>query len=217
MLMHGRLLPIAAVITPAAISVITSQEITNALGTPRQLYFDPNHYSSLQTLVRSDYVGPLPDTLRTAYGSAMTGQILPIPAAHPNMSYNLDFIGPALRCDHADASVIHDVYEAYVDQVTVESQYYYIAWVPRARNRFQIITDVTDSTGSWSLDVESTDAAHLYIIPNTTISGPIFVGGIQKSLGAYCAFRIPRPLGMQIVQCLVPSVLLNFSFPSSND
>ena len=155
-LIHSRLLPIAAVITPATITVIGHQAITNTLSTPRQWYYDPSQYGNLQTVVRKDYLGPSPDTLRTAYGSAMTGQILPIPAAHPNMSYTLQFIGPALRCDAADSSLVNEVYEAYMDQLTsIEDAYRYIAWVPTTQGRLKL------TATNASLDIVSTDTAHL--------------------------------------------------------
>lgn len=59
------------------------------------------------------YQGPSPDTLRSAYGSAMTGQISSIPQNQPNMSYTLEFLGPALHCENADAAVISAVNGSY--------------------------------------------------------------------------------------------------------
>lgn len=172
--LRGRLLPIAAIITPAAIIVSPYQETRSLSSTPRQLYFDPTQYANLQTLDRTDYVGPSSDSLRTAFGSAMTGQQLVIPAAYPNISYTLNFLGPALQCDPAEASFVHEVYEAYLSQLSgIENQYRYIAWVPVAKGRLNL----TDS--SEPLDLVSTDTAHLYIIPNTSVAGPVFVGGIQ--------------------------------------
>lgn len=106
----------------------------------------------------------------------MTGQQLVIPSAYSDISYTLNFLGPALRCDPAEASFVHEVYEAYLRQLSgIENQYRYIAWVPVAKGRLNL----TDS--SEFLDLVSTDTAHLYIIPNTSVAGPISVGGIQIS------------------------------------
>ncbi|RDI82030.1 hypothetical protein Vi05172_g7793 [Venturia inaequalis] len=171
------LLPIAAVVTPATISVVLNQDVTTTKGTPPQLYFDPNQYGNLQTLVRADYLGPSSDTTRTAYGSALTGQILPIPASQSNLTYVLDFIGPAVRCEPASARFINDTYTAYRSQISqagVENEYHYISWVPIAGKKINL----TGATGT-TLDVVSTDAAHIYIIPNTSVSGPIYVGGME--------------------------------------
>ena len=94
-----RLLPIAAIITPATMTVVANQDITNLANDPPQLYFDHNEYASLQTQVRRDHVGLSADALRTAYASAVTGQILAISTGFPNIGYTLHFIRPALRCD----------------------------------------------------------------------------------------------------------------------
>lgn len=206
-LIRYRLLPIAAIITPASITVVAHQELATTPSTPRQLYYDPNQYGSLQTLVRTDYVGPSTDTLRTAYGSAMTGQILPIPAAQPNMSYTLQFVGPALRCDPADASLIQEVYDAYIDQLTgIEDQYHYIAWVPTTGGRLNL-TETSDG-----LDLVSTDAAHIYIIPNTSVAGPVYVGGIMVTPeDAHYGYQ-------DLLDCRLYNAsyqaFLNFSYPS---
>jgi hypothetical protein len=104
----------------------------------------------------------------------MTGQQLVIPAAYSNMSYTLKFLGPALRCDPAEASFVHEVYEAYLSGLArIKTEYRYIAWVPGTKGRLNL----TVSNGY--LDLVSTDTAHLYIIPNTSVAGPAFAGGIQ--------------------------------------
>lgn len=175
-----RFLPIAAIITPAAIIVSSYQETRSLSSTPRQLYFDPTRYASLQTLLVKDYVGPSSDPLRAAFGSAMTGQQLVIPAANSNMSYTLNFLGPALRCDPAEASFIREVYEAFLDQLADPiSQYRYIAWVPVDKG--QVNLNLTNN--GVFLDLVSTDTAHLYIIPNTSIAGPMFADGSDGSSG----------------------------------
>ncbi|OAL43468.1 hypothetical protein IQ07DRAFT_292964 [Pyrenochaeta sp. DS3sAY3a] len=172
------LLPIAAIITPATIIVVTAQNVLTSQGDPPQLYFDPHTYGNLQTSVRADYVGPSPDTLRTAFGTAMTGQILNIEQKQPNMTYNLEFLGPALRCDHADDALISEVFTSYKRYLSrIENQYRYIAWVPSkgSPGNLSFATGETMKT----LDMVSTDAAHIFVIPNTTIAGPISIGGIQ--------------------------------------
>ena len=158
--------------TPAARIVSPHQETRDLFSTPRQLYFNPTRYANLQTVVRRDYVGPSPDSLRTAFSSAMTGQQLAIPAAYSNMSYTLNFLGPALRCDPIEASFVHEVYAAYLSQLTgIENEFRYIAWVPVANNQLK------PSDSNTFLDLMSIDTAHLYVIPNTSSAGPIMVGG----------------------------------------
>ncbi|KAH8724907.1 hypothetical protein GQ44DRAFT_727405 [Phaeosphaeriaceae sp. PMI808] len=172
------LLPITAIVTPATMNVVTGENVLRLQGDPPQLYFDPNTYANLQTLVRSNYIGPSPDTLRTVFSSAMTGRILGIAQGHPNMTYTLQFLGPALRCDYADATLISNVYASYKRYLTgIENQYRYIAWVPSNNGRGNLSFATGENIAS--LDLESTDTAHIFFIPNTTSAGPNFVGGIQ--------------------------------------
>jgi hypothetical protein len=179
----SRLLPIAAIITPAAINVITTDHIMNVQRDPPQLYFDPNHYASLQTETNGAYVDPSPDTLRTAFGSAMTGQIQGIAQESPNMTYTLDFLGPALTCELADAAFIRSVYGSYMKDIGPDGYMYsYLSWVPsnpgglNSSNLTSMIKEIRPT-----LDVVSPDAAHIYVIPNTSFVGPIFVGQEQMS------------------------------------
>jgi len=93
------------------------------------------------------------------------------------MTYSLHFLGPALRCDHADDALIKDVYDSYMKYLArgVENQYRYIAWAPASHDR----ANLSFATGNEfdPLDIESSDAAHIYIIPNTSVAGPIYIGG----------------------------------------
>jgi hypothetical protein len=172
------LLPIAAVVTPAAINVVGREDSTTSLGSPAQLYLDPLAYGNLNTVAVARYIGPSPDTLRTAYGSAMTGRVLDIPQTQPNMTYNLSFIAPALRCDHGDDALISQVNASYHRHLMgIENEYHYIAWAPtdaEDRGNLSFATGENIET----LDTVSTDGAHLFIIPNTTVTGPIRVGGM---------------------------------------
>jgi hypothetical protein len=176
----ARLLPIAAIITPAAINVVSREKIMNSQGNPPQHSFDPKYYGLLNIEWISDYVGPSPDTLRAAFGSAMTGQMLAIAQESPNMTYTLQFIGPALRCDHADANLTNEVYESYMKYIGPTGDIYnFAAWVPdtdrRGRGNLTAITKDVMPT----LDFSSTDAAHIHIIPNTSFIGPYFAGSQQ--------------------------------------
>ena len=98
-----------------------------------QLFLDPNFYGSLNTEATFAYLAPSPDTMRTAFGSAMTGQILPVSQAQPNMSYTLQFLAPALRCGPADETIVSDMLDVNVQMyIGIENRYHYISWVPPA-------------------------------------------------------------------------------------
>jgi hypothetical protein len=178
----SRLLPIAAIITPAAINVVTKEQVLIMQRDPPQHYFNPKYYGLLNTEWSSDYVGPSSETLRAAFGSAMTGQILGIAQESPNMTYTLHFIGPALRCDPADANLTKEVYESYMKNIGPQGDMYnYAAWVPAADGRSRgNLTAITKDVMP-TLDLSSTDAAHIHIIPNTSMIGPYFVGQEQMT------------------------------------
>jgi hypothetical protein len=107
-------LPVAAIITPATITVVAQQKIQTSIRTPPQLFFDPTQYANVQTRVLHNYMGPSFETLRTAFGSAMTNKILSVPVFNPNTSYTLEFLGPAVMCDLANASIIDQIHETYL-------------------------------------------------------------------------------------------------------
>lgn len=170
-------MPITAIITPATINVAAAQKIsksTSALHS--QLFYDPNTSANLNTLTTIEYLGPSTDVLRAGYSTAIGGDILNIPAPGPNVSYSLQFTGPALSCQPADETLIDAVYQQYLeDFTTIENAYYYFSWVPTTAGKANL------SDAYSTLDTVSTDAAHIYIIPNTTMTGPIFAGGRQFS------------------------------------
>lgn len=126
------------------------------------------------------------------------------------MTYTLNFNGPAVRCDPASSTVINDVYDAYIDQLTgIENQYHYISWVPTTSGRYNL------TAATAALDLVSTDAAHIYIIPNTSVSaGPVFAGGEPlTSLNAHYGYQ-------DLLDCKLYNAsytaFFNFSYPQQN-
>jgi hypothetical protein len=207
----SRLLPIAAIITPAAINVVTKDNILTTQGNPPQLFFDSKYYANIQTLINKIYFDPSPATLRTAFGSAMTGQIQAITHESPNMTYTLDFLGPTLRCDPADAAFVSGLNESYMDEFGTHGDIYnYAAWVPAKDIGSSNLSSVIGSTMP-TLDVVSTDAAHIYIIPNTTMMGPYFAGGQQMSYNARYGYQ--DALDCKLYNATYRA-FFNFTFPN---
>jgi hypothetical protein len=188
------------------------EKVSNTQGDPPQLYFDPKYYSNLQTEKAPKYTGPSPDTLRIAYGSAMTGQTLGIAQGSPNMTYTLNFIGPALRCDPADATLVGEVYDSYMDLLGPGGdQFHYMAWVPEGNDGRGNLTAVT-KTLMPSLDKDATDAAHIYVIPNSSyLVGPVFVGHEQMTFNQNYGYQ-------DLLDCKLYNAsyqaFFNFSFPN---
>jgi hypothetical protein len=211
------LLPIAAVITPAAINVAPNQEVVNAmLSTPRQLYFDPEKYGTLLFSGQAEYIAPSPDTLKAAYGSAFTGSILSIPASELNMTYTLQLNGPAISCDVPSYSVIEDAYDTFMDQLYkdrspgTETQYVYISWVPSPNGPYNF-TDTTQA-----LDLNSTDAAHIYILPNTGVVGPTAINKTNDTANVIDAYHGYQELLKCSLYNASYTVFFNFSYPQQN-
>lgn len=155
------------------------------------------------------YLGPSVNTLRVGYSCATGGEILNIPAPDSNATFTLQFHGPALRCDPADEGLISEVYQEYLDRLTsIEDAYYYISWVPGLAGR----ANLTDANNT--LDTVSTDAAHIYVIPNTTVSGPVFAGG-QNLTSSVTHFGYQDLIDCKLYNTSY-EVFFNYSFPTQN-
>lgn len=165
------LLPVATVFPTATLSVTPALQNSTFTTTPRQFYFDPKKYANLQTS-QNTYLGPSSGTIKTAYGSALTGQIYQIwtPGYYANMSYTLEFLGPALSCEPASSRLVNDTLTAYLVQLApFKHEFRFISWVPTISKTPNLVTLT-------NLDVISSDAAHIYVVPNTAVSGPITAG-----------------------------------------
>lgn len=132
------------------------------------------------------------------------------------MSYTLEFLGPALRCNHADDGVIHEVNRSYArltEKTTVKTTYHYVSWVPEiGQNRTDIsfIRDKADN--SQTIDLDSSDAAHLYVIPNTSTSAFSRAGALNGSDDTHYGYQ-------DLLDCKLYNVsyqaFFNLHFPHS--
>lgn len=113
----------------------------------------------------------------------MTGQILSIPQALPNMTYTLQFIGPALRCDYADNALINEVYDSYRsmynDTDNSPGDLFFVAWAPSSSRKRGDISFLWSDDTLDHLDGSSIDSAHLYVIPNSSTATPASYYGTQ--------------------------------------
>ena len=90
----SRLLPIAAVIPPGTLTVGV-----NYTNTPTPLRVPVIDYESLLWVVQEPSAYTLsPLVLGLALQSAISGDVISIPAPAPNSSYSLSFYGPSLNC-----------------------------------------------------------------------------------------------------------------------
>lgn len=207
-------MPLAAIVTPATMTVVATSSIRAIDGTPPQLHFDPARYANLQTQGVWEYQSPAPDTLGAAFGSATTKQILGIAQTESNMTYTLQFLGPALRCDYASATFVGDAYQSFVRTFSKNSGHVfrYLAWVPERNRNSSDLSALDKFNAASTLDIVSTDAAHLYIVPNITSAGPVFVGGERMS-GAKEHYSIYDTLDCKLYNATY-RVLFNLTFPT---
>ncbi|KAJ5175616.1 uncharacterized protein N7482_001493 [Penicillium canariense] len=94
------LLPLAAVVTPSALSIASVLRVSYLMVQVPQLAFNSPIFANLDDSNRFRAANIL--VTRLSLSSATHGTILPIPAHYPNSSYTLDFYGPGLSCQTAN-------------------------------------------------------------------------------------------------------------------
>ncbi|KXS97850.1 hypothetical protein AC578_7656 [Pseudocercospora eumusae] len=136
------LIPIAAIITPATLSVAIAA-VTPSPSEIRSVpmadfeslkFFAPGQSNTFTGLASVDtvfYNGPTYMVERIAYSVATGGTILPISPSAPNTSWSLDFNGPALRCNNINATMQAlmqtNILNAYRGN-SCQQPYNYLAW-----------------------------------------------------------------------------------------
>ncbi|KAF7193881.1 hypothetical protein HII31_04771 [Pseudocercospora fuligena] len=136
------LIPIAAIITPATLSVAVaavtpppSEFRTVPMADFESLkFFAPGQSNTFTGLASVDtvfYNGPTYMVERIAHSVATGGTILPISPSSPNASWSLDFNGPALRCSNVNATLQAlmqtNILNAYRGN-SCQQPYNYLAW-----------------------------------------------------------------------------------------
>ncbi|KXT10354.1 hypothetical protein AC579_9159 [Pseudocercospora musae] len=136
------LIPIAAIITPATLSVAIAAvkpSPSEYRSVPRAdfeslKFFAPGQSNTFTGLASVDtvfYNGPTYMVERIAYSVATGGTILPISPASPNASWSLDFNGPALRCNNINTTMREqmqtNILNAYRGN-SCQQPYNYLAW-----------------------------------------------------------------------------------------
>ena len=100
--MRDRILPLAVIVTPGTLTTRIAYETSSLITQPPQLSLDAHKYAvyvGVEHLLRIDDVqGPQSAVMAVTVASAAQQMILPIKPPQPNSSYDLRFIGPAIRC-----------------------------------------------------------------------------------------------------------------------
>ncbi|KIW34877.1 uncharacterized protein PV07_01624 [Cladophialophora immunda] len=190
------LLPISAIITPGTLSVqpvLVSE--TGALVVPQRSFTTDSNL----------FCGVITDANTTTYASMSTGlsnptfatvlsnSVLPLESSSTNLTFNLQFFGPAVSCDMSSDEEFSWAKRAMLEYENMtDTRVFYFGWAPQpgwgpdVNGSFFASTDV--QIGNNRLDFVSKDAARVFIYLNTTgvdESGnriPDFVGKAEAQM-----------------------------------
>ncbi|KAF1849050.1 uncharacterized protein K460DRAFT_415486 [Cucurbitaria berberidis CBS 394.84] len=134
------LLPLAAIVTPATLSVRTTQSSNiTMLPVPKA------DFASFPVPVAGNALNPSLDRLSRLVSSGM--QIPPVSAFIPDATYSLEFLGPSLRCSTAANNVLKNidtVFDTIGNKTGSQPNAVYMAFSP--------FTPVTYSGRAWPID-----------------------------------------------------------------
>jgi hypothetical protein len=128
-----RLLPLAAVVTPGSLTVRASEQADIRDIKPAQLQWNVASYA-ITDLYNADggYTSPTTEVSRIAVAAATSGQVLQISTGYQNVSYTLEFLGPAVKCA-MNNTLSEDVYKAWCRLYNLgipEWPTSFVSWVP---------------------------------------------------------------------------------------
>ena len=174
-LIKSRLLPFSAIVTPGTVSVrLVSRSMPGTFKIPQRAYTSIHEYCGISGDQDSTTYGMAATALLTAgFSTMMSGNILPVRTSKTNLSYALDFTGPAISCEESGEALKQFVQPAIVEySENMASQVVYYSWVPQPDFNDSIdgsfFAAPDTAGGNVRLDVVSTDAARLYISLNTS-------------------------------------------------
>jgi hypothetical protein len=130
------MLPLAVIVTPGTLTTRIAYETSSLITRPPQLSLDVNKYAVYVASFQIEYVqGPQSAVMAVTVASAAQQVILPIKPPQPNSSYDLRFIGPAIRCTEPPQSNMttfqHVLAEATNDSfIGYNQSLVYNAWAP---------------------------------------------------------------------------------------
>jgi hypothetical protein len=196
-LLAHRLLPFAAVITPATLN-ISPMLVTNTtfIAAPR-IGFGWEFANEIPEDKHDDtggslnYGGPLAPVTRAISQSLMASAVLPLTAPFPNSSYHIDFEGPALKCTEVERGsslwMNQSMTIKNASYFPTQRCYKYLAWPGNA------------STSPWVHN----DYGLVFDPPTGLTGDPLFtVVVVEDEACETCeACGVPEPSNITFVQC----------------
>jgi hypothetical protein len=135
--------------------VVFNSQLSKAIQVPQPQY-NYTAYSHLVTAGNPGYAGPTNELSSLVTATAIGGSILQLPSAFPNISYTMDFYGPAIQCQEANASykaIVSKALDQGIDGGGGESMGF-VAWVPGDPYHAPVPGNVTFSNTQPGGDVE---------------------------------------------------------------
>ncbi|KAE9368893.1 hypothetical protein N431DRAFT_382690 [Stipitochalara longipes BDJ] len=132
------LVPIASIVTPAALTVAVSPTIpapSNMARVPNVDFLSLNFANLLFHGGDSalSYTGPKNAVIRVVAATSAQGSILPISPQAPNSSWVLNFAGPSIDCTNVQGSALDDIKKNIQTVIAIDNcstSFGYIGWTP---------------------------------------------------------------------------------------
>ena len=175
------MLPLAVVVTPGTLTVQTSYQTSYELGKPPQLNLDANKYAVYAIADNDESPENLQGPVRAVTASTVASMaqqiILPIAHAQPNVSYHLQFNGPAIQCIEPPESNRTAFRKALLDATELDyfagtslgddtaggSSLVYNAWAPDESNHKDL------SNPNWNNGSSNTIDSTYFLYPGGTL------------------------------------------------
>lgn len=164
--MASRLVPFAAVFTPATLSVDVVPKTQNFTTKVPQLDFRNTDFASIN-MGSVSIGGPDLELSRSSLASAIQGSILPMTPRYPNSTYSLDFHAPALKCGNASA-IYNEAFDAKIMTANMETEgaagINYVSWAGSGNGSIpSLAVNSVPISNEELLDTSSTDSAKVSI------------------------------------------------------
>ncbi|KAF2158720.1 hypothetical protein M409DRAFT_61436 [Zasmidium cellare ATCC 36951] len=176
-------IPIAAIVTPGALSVSPSAQVRVADASVPQPNFNTSWYAERQAggssavpgVSNSYSISAAADLYKLGFTAAAASEPVSLSFSQPNQTYHLDFYGPAVKCAAANDSVIYNTTMSLGTNPYSGYTWRYASWVSDAYAAYQVapsgnyynLSTSERSRSPATVDYANTDAARIYVMTNT--------------------------------------------------
>ena len=191
MLTISRLIPLVAIITPGTLSVVSAPTSElKSISVQQRGYGNSSYAAAVNADNGTVFYGGARSYLKgPALAMLVETEVLSVGTFPTNLTWSMDFFGPALSCSKAGAEVtqrLTDMIQPY--QEANQTSLMYDVWVPKPTSSGNdtlvdgmLVLDPNDNTNLRMLDQTSPDVARLYyslapdISTQATMANPIYV------------------------------------------